>query len=504
MSAEPTISPLISPRRAALLLLAFLAACAPGTPATYSLPAPTQSATRFVNTEPTPLPTRIVLAPGQIMEYEAQSGDTLEAVASHFNTTVVEIREANPGLPRTVTTLDPGVVYRIPAYYAAFTGTPFRMVPDSEVVGGPAVSGFSVRDAVENHTGWLRRYSEFAFDHSYSGWELVQLVARDYSLNPRLLLALLEYRSQALSADDPDGTRRQFPFGDTGEPRPGLALQLIWIARTLNDGYYGWRIGSLQEIDLADGRISRPDSWQNAGTVAVQYLLGFWFNQQAFDEAVNPEGFARTYRDLFGDPFADAYEIFPGHVQQPALQLPFERGQVWGYTGGPHSVWGEGQPWAAVDFAPPMVTSSGCQSTDVWATAMADGVVARSETALVILDLDKDGDERTGWTILYYHIADEGRAPKGAVLKAGDRIGHPSCLGGRATDTHIHVARRLNGEWIPAYGPLAFNLSNWVVGGGVTPYVGTLSYFLDTTLRACSCVNAFNQISFFPVRTPIP
>jgi LasA protease len=330
-------------------------------------------------------------------------------------------------------------------------------------------------------------------------------VARNYSLNPRLLLALMEYRSHALTGADPDGTFRQFPLGETGESQPGVALQLLWLARTLNDGYYGWRDGSLREIDLADGRVSRPDAWQNAGTVAVHYLFGKWFDQKSFDEAAGPDGFVRTYRELFGDPFADAREIIPGGLKQPALQLPFEQGTVWGFTGGPHPVWGDGLPWAAVDFAPPLVsTGIGCLSTDRWATAMADGVIVRSEPALVMLDLDKDGDEHTGWTILYYHVADEGRIAVGARVKAGDRIGHPSCQGGRATDTHIHVARRYNGEWIPAAGPLAFNLSNWVVGGGAVPYVGTLSYFLDTTLRACQCVNAFNQISFFPVRTPIP
>jgi murein DD-endopeptidase MepM/ murein hydrolase activator NlpD len=484
-------------------LLAWFAACAPQPPSDFTTPTAETEQPIAGHVQATPLPTRFPLAPGQIMEYAAQSGDTLETVAAHFNTTIVEIRKANPDLPRIVTTLVPGRIYRIPAYFAPFSGTPFQILPDSEVVGGPSVSGSSVSDAVTTRSGWLKHYSEFAFQQPLSGWELVQKVARDYSLNPRLLLALLEYRSHALSQDDPDGTLGRYPLGSTGETFPGVAMQLSWVAETLNEGYYGWRTGSLRVIELADSRITRPDSWQNAGTVAVQYLLAKWFNQEEFDQAVGPDGFVQIYRELFGDPFAHAVEIIPGELQQPVLQLPFEPGMVWGYTGGPHPVWGEGLPWAAVDFAPPLI-SSGCIDTDVWATAMADGVVARSEPALVILDLDKDGDEHTGWTILYYHLAKEGRAVQGTRVQAGGRIGHPSCEGGRATGTHIHVARRLNGEWISAAGPLAFNLSNWIVGAGANPYDGTLSYFLDTVLRACDCINAFNQISFFPVRTPIP
>jgi len=40
---------------------------------------------------PTPLPTRPVYIPGELVEYNAQSGDTLPALAAHFNTTVQEI-----------------------------------------------------------------------------------------------------------------------------------------------------------------------------------------------------------------------------------------------------------------------------------------------------------------------------------------------------------------------------------------------------------------------------
>src|SRR3972149_7507006 len=90
----------------------------PGTPSggdTQTLPTPAAAAT--------PLPTRLPIVPGQIMPYAAQSGDTLEAVAAHFNTTIAAIRSANPALPRKVSTLSPGQVLRVPTYFAPFTGT---------------------------------------------------------------------------------------------------------------------------------------------------------------------------------------------------------------------------------------------------------------------------------------------------------------------------------------------------------------------------------------------
>ena len=63
----------------------------------------------------------------------------------------------------------------------------------------------------------------------------------------------------------------------------------------------------------------------------------------------------------------------PGSLEQPAFRFPFKYGQTWAYTGGPHTAWGEGEPLAAVDFAPGNI-ASGCTPTDEPATAIADGV----------------------------------------------------------------------------------------------------------------------------------
>jgi LysM repeat protein len=142
----------------------------------------------------TPLPTRLPIVPGQIMPYAAQSGDTLEAVASHFNTTVDGIRVANASLPREVTTLPPGQVIRVPTYFAPFTGTPFRILPDSDVVNGPPVEGWDLAQEVDRAvgTGLFRGYTLGGFRE---GWQVVDKVAQRYSVNPRILLALLEYRT---------------------------------------------------------------------------------------------------------------------------------------------------------------------------------------------------------------------------------------------------------------------------------------------------------------------
>jgi LasA protease len=94
---------------------------------------------------------------------------------------------------------------------------------------------------------------------------------------------------------------------------------------------------------------------------------------------------------------------------------------------------------------------------------------------LVVQDLDADGHEQTGWVLVYLHVATKGRVAVGSMLNTNDRIGHPSCEGGKSTGTHVHVARKYNGEWILADGPIPYVLSGWVAAAGSEPYKGTLT-----------------------------
>jgi murein DD-endopeptidase MepM/ murein hydrolase activator NlpD len=200
---------------------------------------------------------------------------------------------------------------------------------------------------------------------------------------------------------------------------------------------------------------------------------------------MSDDGLTATYRTLFGELPDQTAELIPGSLTQPEMLLPFTPNKVWSYTGAPHPAWGENQPWAALDFAPP-AELSGCAASPEWVTAVADGVLARTELGLAILDLDGDGDERTGWAVLYLHLARNDAAPEGKNVKAGDVIGHPSCERGNATGTHVHIARKYNGEWIPADGALAFNLEGWIAHSNGVPYKGTLTRFSQTVTASTS------------------
>ncbi|HIE37676.1 MAG TPA: hypothetical protein EYP77_01145 [Anaerolineae bacterium] len=110
-----------------------------------------------------------------------------------------------------------------------------------------------------------------------------------------------------------------------------------------------------------------------------------------------------------------------------------------------------------------------------YVTASTAGLVVRSENGVVVLDLDGDGFEQTGWVLIYLHIATQDRVANGAWVETGDLLGHPSCEGGHSTGTHVHMARKYNGEWMAADGAIPLVLTGWRVHAGERPYQGTLT-----------------------------
>jgi hypothetical protein len=450
------------------------------------------------DTNPTNVPSRPTYNPGELVDYIAQTGDTLAAMAVHFNTSVDEILEVNLFIPESATTMPPGMPMQIPIYYAPFWGSQFQILPDGLFINGPAQVGFNVEEFVSSHPGWLNGYFEYAAGENRSGAQIVELVAKNFSISPRLLLALLDYQTGAITQSNLQEGIEEYTLGFKDWRRKGLYLQLLWAANTLNNGYYGWRTGKLSTFEHTDGRMERPDPWQNAASVALHYYYSKVIDKDEYARAIAHDGFYQTYVSIFGDPWQDDTAHIPGSLSQPEFKLPFNPGVTWAFTGGPHTAWGEGEPLSALDFAPGSITG-GCTPTSEWTTAVAPGVIARSEPAVVVLDLDGDGDERTGWSIFYFHIGSEGRASTGAVLQIGDPIGLPSCEGGRTTGTHVHLARKFNGEWIPADGTLAFNLDGWIAHDGASPYQGRLTRNSQSVI-ACVCSDKDSHIEADEIR----
>ena len=469
-----------------LALLIGLAACSRPVDvdplaATAAVPLEPVVSAEFVS--PSPDPT--LAAPRPSTEpYVVQSGDTLSGIAYEYGTAVETIAVMN-GIEDRVS-IAVGQVLNVPVDAVAATGPAMKIAPDGEVVYGPGSVGFDVEDFVSRTNGYLRSYTEEVDGKVLTGAQIVQLVAERYSVGPRILLALLEYRGGWLSNPYPDASALYYPAGHADGRWSGLHKQLMWAADHLNDGYYGWKTRGRQTIPLSDFTRVRIAPGLNAGTLALQTLLAIDSTPDEWQVDAGPDGFVTTYRAWFGDPFARAVEpLVPPSVSQPPLSLPWPVGETWYLSGGPHGAWASGSAWGALDFVPPD-GGVGCYSSEGWVTSMSDGLVVRSRMGEVIVDLDSDGHEQTGWAILYMHIEERERVPEGAQLRAGDRIGHPSCEGGFSTATHVHIARRYNGEWIAAASAFPFVIGGWTTLGTQREYDGSLQKD-GASREACEC-----------------
>ncbi len=413
--------------------------------------------------------------------YYTQAGDTLPVLAIRYGVAPEEITSPEP-IPETAI-INPDQLLIIPNRLPGTT-TNVRLLPDSEFVFSPSALNFDVDSFVRDAGGYLNEYEEYLRTTGVtSGIEIVKRVAIENSVNPRLLLALLEYKGGWVysSGDDLNLAQKEYPMGFIELKRAGLFRQLVWAVNHLSIGYYGWREGLLTEIRFHDGSVGRLAPDLNAGTVALQYFFAQQNDPEFWQLALKPEsGFPALFHQMFGNPWVRAMAVeplFPPELAQPALILPFVRGHLWSYSGGPHGAWESAGAMGALDFAPGS-EEPGCVESFKKVLAAAPGLVTRSGNGVVMLDLDGDGNEQTGWGLLYLHISANGGlhpAPVGTWVDRGDVIGYPSCEGGAATGTHIHLARKYNGEWIPADGPLPFVLGGWTAHAGAKPYQGTLT-----------------------------
>jgi LasA protease len=406
--------------------------------------------------------------------YYTQPGDTLPAVAKRFAVEPAQISSAQP-MPQ-VGLFSTGQQLLIPNQVGDIPNGEVLM-PDSEILNSPSAKDFQTGEFINNANGYLRTHGEMVKGSWLTGADIVNKVAQENSINPRVLLALLEWRSGWVYGQGESGTALDYPLGFGVPDYKGLYYELVLTATHLGVGYYGWRSGERTFISFPDGSLMRINPGLNSGTVALQAVLSKLGNQGEWRQTLyTPDGFLSLYEEMFGDPWMRAAQVEPlihPDIIQPGLELPFVPGEKWGFTGGPHRSWNAGSPRGALDFSP-ATGEAACTTSRAWVTASADGVVTRSSDNVVALDLDGDGLEGTGWVLVYLHISESGSISPGTRVTVDDRLGHPSCERGNSTGTHVHLARKYNGEWLPAGEAVPFTLSGWEVQMGERSYQGEL------------------------------
>jgi murein DD-endopeptidase MepM/ murein hydrolase activator NlpD len=392
-------------------------------------------------------------------EHSVAAGENLSAIALRYGTTVQTLVELNALTNPDI--LSVGQVIRLPDAPDALTPD-LKLLPDSLLVRGGLSRGFDTRAFVSDQPGFIRTASDSvtmrqadgaSINETLTSAEVIERVSQEYGVDPRVLLTALEYRAGWLSRNEIDEALETHPLiAREASPveRTGLYRQLAWFANEVNRGYYGWKYEAWDVIELSDGTRMRYALGLNAATVGLQHVLRLNNTLDSWQRDISLEGFVSVYRRYFGEPFQAVPDVYVSFVpEQPQMTLPFRQGETWFFTGGAHGGWGSGSAWSSVDFAPPDErTDRLCYLSAFPVVAVAAGVIARSDAGVVVLDLDGDGDELTGWTVFYLHLAN--RINAGVQVQPGDVVGYASCEGGVSTATHLHIGRRYNGEWVPA------------------------------------------------------
>jgi hypothetical protein len=91
--------------------------------------------------------------------------------------------------------------------------------------------------------------------------------------------------------------------------------------------------------------------------------------------------------------------------------------------------------------------------------------------------------------LLYLHVVARDDVSHGQLVAAGTPLGYASCEGGISNSSHVHLARRFNGEWLAADGPIPLVLSGWQFQAGIGQYDGT-AVRDGVTKTACECWDA--------------
>jgi LysM repeat protein len=214
----------------------------PPTAPVPGLPTPTARPTQDVSSSPTPNATRAALqARDTVEQYIVQVGDYLSKIGERFGVSAADIASAN-GV-KVTDQIYPGQVLTIPVPTADNFGSDFKILPDSEFVYGPGSVGFNLDAFIQAYGGYLAHYSQeipgiymdgSSQPRTLSGAQVIQTVAQRYSIDPRLLLALLEYESGWVRKSQPGSNSLPYPLGDVTPGREGLYLQLTGAARKLN------------------------------------------------------------------------------------------------------------------------------------------------------------------------------------------------------------------------------------------------------------------------------
>lgn len=307
------------------------------------------------------------------------------------------------------------------------------------------------------------------------------------SISPKVLLALMEQQSGAISKGGSAKAATQRPFGNLTR-ESGFADQVHDVAHQLANHMY------------ADTKSSGTSEF--GASKAASHPLQALFEAHADGNSLNANAapalamqeFAQTYQRLFGKSFTLAAPTLA--INNPALagpangvlQFPFPVGASW-HVGGAHTNTGSGNyPMSSLDMS--QGGGWGSNQSNVWVSSSASGSFKRHSSCFA--EIVHAG----GWSTTYYHLMNI-QYNTGATVNKGVRLANPAntqaqalCNGGSSTGPHEHFSLKNNGSWYHLNGVY---LSGWQITATGTSYDTNCNRFYLTKNGTKKCSGYFTN-----------
>ncbi len=294
------------------------------------------------------------------------------------------------------------------------------------------------------------------------------------SISPKIIIALIEYQTGLVSAENTNAVELYAPLGNLSE-KTGFSEQVRDVAVRLADQFYQNGNNSqlaLQQIMMQNDGVQRS---KPASFVDIFYQLFPLEEEKQHEERSSNVG-------------------FPSGALPPdtLLQLPYPVGESWRF-GGSHTSSGSGSyPQSSLDFFAASGGGWGTDTSGYWVSASTGGTAVRHSSCSV--EVISPGGE---WSTSYYHLdnvqitTNQGVSRNTPLANYADNEPQALCNGGSSTGPHVHFSLKQNGLYSDLNG---VKLSGYSVHTGQTSYDTDCNYFWieENGVKHCAWSSLYN------------
>jgi len=277
--------------------------------------------------------------------------------------------------------------------------------------------------------------------------ELIAHWSGYYSINPKVVLALMEIKSGLMSA--PSQEKLQAPFAQLSTAT-GFAGQLRDVLQQLSQRFYGFEAYQRRHAkDIGD---------LNGASAALLGLLQDANSEPVLLTRTPPlQAFTQHFAQLFSTPpeqlrnaESSREMALAANALPPSnmLQLPWYQGYSW-KSNGAHSHTGSGSPYSSIDVS---------YDWPGWGASTYSVAAAHGGRVSVLSRCQVRVTNANGWATNYYHM-DNIRVTNGEIITANTKLGNYAgnrntalCEGGSSTGPHLHFSLLYNGRYVSLQG----------------------------------------------------